>query len=373
MFSVVCYKRYSPLTDIDIDLCPSRRPAIVAAIKKERGQNFKADIDALSKQNLGCTYIATFGTEGSRSAVLTACRGYRSEEFPDGIDVDTAQYLTALIPAERGQLWPLTDVLNGNPEKGRKKITLFANEVANYPGLTEIMLTIEGLVNKRGIHASGVIMFDEDPYEFGCFMRAPEGEIITQYDLHMDEAAGMTKYDFLVTEVQDKICEAIRLLQADNEIEKDLTLREVYNKYFQPSVLPIDDDKYWKVLQENKVINIFQFDADDGRQAAKKIKPRSILEMSDANGLMRLMTGEKGGENPIDKYVRFKNNINLWYDEMDKYGLTKQEQEVLKPYFLKSHGVPPSQEQLMMMLMDKDICHFSLAEANAARKIVGRL
>jgi DNA polymerase-3 subunit alpha len=84
------------------------------------------------------------------------------------------------------------------------------------------------------------------------------------------------------------------------------------------------------------------------------------------------MTAEKGEETPMDKYVRFKNNINLWYEEMDKAGLTKDEQEVLKPYFLKSHGVPPSQEQLMMMLMDKDICNFSLAEANGARKIVGK-
>ena len=109
-----------------------------------------------------------------------------------------------------------------------------------------------------------------------------------------------------------------------------------------------------------------------GSQAAKKIKPRSILEMADANGLMRLMTAEKGQESPMEKYVRFKNDINLWYDEMDKYGLTKEEQEILKPYFLKSHGVPPSQEQLMQMLMDKNICHFTLAEANAARKIVGK-
>ena len=27
----------------------------------------------------------------------------------------------------------------------------------------------------------------------------------------------------------------------------------------------------------------------------------------------------------------------------------------LKPHFLKSHGVPPSQEQLMTMLMDENI------------------
>lgn len=84
------------------------------------------------------------------------------------------------------------------------------------------------------------------------------------------------------------------------------------------------------------------------------------------------MTAEKGAETPMEKYIRFKQNISLWYHEMDRYGLTKKEQEVLEPYFLKSYGVPPSQEQLMTMLMDKNICGFSLAEANAARKIVGK-
>ena len=360
------------LGDIDLDLCPSKRPKILNEIKKERGENFNAEIDDLSRKNLGCTLIATFGTEGTRSTILTACRGYRSEEFPDGIDVDTAQYLSSLIPSERGFLWSLSDVINGNEDKDRKPIKTFINEVNQFPGLLDIMRGIEGLVNKRSSHASGVILFDEDPYEFGSFMRTPKGEVITAYDLHMCEACGMTKYDFLVTEVQDKLAEAIRMLQDYGEIESDLTLREVYDKYFHPNVLPIEEDKYWKVLQENSVLNIFQFDSDIGGQAAKKIKPTNIMEMADANGLMRLMTAEKGQESPMDKYIRFKNNIDLWYKEMDSYGLTKEEQKTLEPYFKPSHGVPPSQEQLMRMLMDKDICNFSLKDANAARKVVGK-
>ena len=234
------------------------------------------------------------------------------------------------------------------------------------------MQGIEGLVNKRSSHASGVILFDEDPYEFGSFMRTPKGEIITAYDLHMCEACGMTKYDFLVTEVQDKLAEGIRMLQEYGEIEADLTLRQIYDKYFHPNVLPIENQEIWKVLQENSVLNIFQFDSEVGGQAAKKIKPSSILEMADANGLMRLMTAEKGQESPMEKYIRFKNDISLWYKEMRDYGLTQAEQKTLEPYFKSSYGVPPSQEQLMKMLMDKDICGFTLAEANAARKIVGK-
>lgn len=159
-------------------------------IKEERGQFFDEDIDALSRKNLGCTLIATFGTETTKSAIQTACRGYRSEEFPDGIDVDTAQYMSALVPVERGFLWPLKDVVQGNPDKNRRAVSSFVNEVNQYPGLLEIMTSIEGLINKRSSHASGVILFDEDPYLFGCFMKTPNGEIITQYDLHMCEAAG---------------------------------------------------------------------------------------------------------------------------------------------------------------------------------------
>ena len=255
-------KERTELGDIDLDLCPSKRPLILKRIKEERGQNFNKDIDDLSRKNLGCTLIATFGTEGTRSTILTACRGYRSEDCPDGVDIDTAQYISSLIPSERGFLWSLDEVVNGDADKGRKPIKAFINEVNQYPGLLDIMLGIEGLVNKRSSHASGVILFDEDPYEFGCFMRTPKGEVITQYDLHMCEACGMTKYDFLVTEVQDKLAEAIKLLQKYNEIDNTLTLREVYDKYFHPNVLPIDDDNIWKVLQENSVLNIFQFDSD---------------------------------------------------------------------------------------------------------------
>ena len=123
------YRYTLELGDIDIDLCPSKRPLILQKIKEERGANFSSEIDELSRENLGCTLIATFGTEGTKSAVLTACRGYRgvgsgyttqvkggglvpeSEVgeiiYHDGIDVDTAQYLSSLIPSERGFLWPL--------------------------------------------------------------------------------------------------------------------------------------------------------------------------------------------------------------------------------------------------------------------------
>lgn len=347
------------LGDIDLDLAPSKIQKIFTEIRKERGE-------------LGLVQVCTFGTEGTKSAILTACRGYRSEEYPDGIDVDEAQYLSSLIPQERGFLWPIEDVVNGNQEKGRKPVKAFVSAVSQYEGLLDIIIRIQGMVNKRSSHASGVILFDENIYDSAAVMRTPKGALITQWDLHDQEAAGSVKYDFLLTSVQDIIIQTIELLQADNVIENDLTLREVYNKYLHPAVLPQDDGKMWDALANGDVIGCFQFDSAVGAQAAKKIRPHNPLEMADANGLMRLMTSEPGAETPMEKYVRYKNNISLWYQEMDNNGLTQQEQKILEPYFLSSYGVPPSQEQLMKMLRDPAICNFSLAEANAARKIVGK-
>ena len=49
----------------------------------------------------------------------------------------------------------------------------------------------------------------------------------------------------------------------------------------------------------------------------------------------------------------------------DKYG-------ILEPYYLPNYGVPASQEDLMMVCMDKNIAHFTLKEANSARKTVAK-
>lgn len=163
--------------DIDIDLAPSRREDIFKKIKEERGE-------------LGCVQVCTFSTETTKSAILTACRGYTSPEYPFGIDVDTAQYLSSLVPIERGFLWPIKDVVYGNEEKGRKPNKAFINCIQQYEGLLDIIIQIEGLIKNRSIHASGVIFYDEDPYDSACFMKATNGSIITQYSLHDCEYCG---------------------------------------------------------------------------------------------------------------------------------------------------------------------------------------
>lgn len=348
------------MPDIDIDLCPSKRELIFDKIREERGGE------------LTCVQVCTYGTETTKSAIKTACRGYRSKSFQDGIDVDIAEYMSSLIPQERGFLWGLSDVVNGNPEKDRKPVKNFLNEVNKYPGLLDIMVNIEGLICRRGVHASGIVFYDEDPFETACFMKAKSGAITTQYSLHDAEYCSDTKYDFLVTEVQDVICQCLELLQENGKIEKDLSLKEIYNKYLHPDKLPIEDKKIWDVAANEDVLKFFQFESTVGKQTIRTVKPTNPVEMANCNSAMRLMASEKGGETPTERIVRMKKDISQWYKEMEDWDLSKEEQKILEPYYLPNNATPAQQEELMTILMDKDICHFTLSEANQARKIVAK-
>ena len=363
-------KERTELPDIDIDLAPSKRPLILKKIREQRGE-------------VRVLQVATFGTEGTKSAILTACRGYRGsglgssesnknvDQYKDGIDVDEAQYIASLIPQERGFLWSLDDVVKGNEEKGRKPIKPFIDEVNKYPGLLDIIYGIDGLVNKRSQHASGVILYNTDPWETNAIMRSPNGDLTTQFDLHCSEFLGDTKFDFLVTEICDKLINTIQLMQKDNLFPQDQNLREIYNQYLHPDIIDLNDDKIWDTLASGRVVDLFQFDTPVGGQAIRSIMPRNPLQLMMANALTRL-TGEKGEERPIEKYVRFKNNIQLWYNECKKWQLTDDEIRVLEPYYLPVFGVPTTQEKLMLLCMEPKLAHFSLKESNAARKICAK-
>jgi DNA polymerase-3 subunit alpha len=351
-------KDRAELPDIDVDLAPSKRPLILKKIREERGE-------------LNVIQVATFGTESAKAAIACGCRGYRSKDFPQGIDVDVAQYLASLVPVERGITWSFKDCLEGNEEKERQPIRELITQINQYPGLKEIIYGIEGLVCRRGQHPSGVMMYNNSPYETTALMRSPNGDITTQFDLHKSEALGDTKFDFLVTDICDKLSVALDLLSQDNYFPDCSSKREIYNKYLHPQVINLTEPRLWEALANGEVQDVFQFNTEIGIQTAKAIKPKNPAEMTSANALLRLAAPE-GQERPLERYLRFKNDVSLWYQEMTDFGLTKQEQSVLEPYYLRDYGVPASQEQLMLMVMDKNISNFTLAESNTTRKVLAK-
>lgn len=341
------------LSDVDIDSQRNRRSQIIEAVKQRKGE----------RKVLNC---CTFKTEGSRSAVLTAARGL-------GIDNDAAQYISNLIPITRGFTWSIHDCLYGNVEEDRKPVTEFANEIRKFPNLLETALSIEGLVNGRSIHASAVYIFNEDFVEHNARMKAPNGTYITQFNMKSSDYCSGLKMDFLTISTLDEVRYCMDMLIAAGHMEWQGSLRATYNKYLHPDVLDYTTPEMWDWIGENKVVNLFQFDTQVGLQAVKRIKPHSLVELATANSIMRLMVSEQGAEQPIDTYIRYKNDISQWYSCMrDQYHLTEDEIHTVESYLLPVYGVGDTQEIVMELSMDDHISGFDVAQSNKLRKGISK-
>lgn len=306
--------------------------------------------------------IATFSREGSRSALLSACRGM-------GIDVDEASYLTNLIPTERGKTLTLSDSYFGN--ESRKPVKELVDAVKQYDGLMEISLKIENVIKNNSVHASGIYIFNDDFVKQNAMMKSSTGLETTQFSMSDSDAMGSLKLDCLTVSNLDKVRQTMDMLLDDGVFEWQGSLRETYNKYLHPNVLTYDDEEMWNMVSENSIPDLFQFDTNVGLETAQKTKPTNILELSAANMLMRLMSD--GDIQPVDKYVLNKQNYDNWMNEMKEYGLTQDEIDIMEEHLSKVSGVSSSQEEIMELSMDERIANFTIVEANNLRKAVAKI
>ena len=178
-------------------------------------------------------------------------------------------------------------------------------------------------------------------------MRTPSGDIITQFDLHDDEKVSLIKIDLLSVEGLDKIHNCIDLLIEHGYVTPKATLRETYEDLIGIYNLERDDINMWKMVWNHEIQSLFQMEQQSGIQGIALTHPESVDDLAVLNSVIRLMAQEKGQEQPLNKFARFKNDISLWYDEMNKYGLTEEEQKILEPILKTSYGICESQEKFM--------------------------
>lgn len=336
--------------DIDTDIEGSKRAQVLQALVKRYGRNRVSN-------------VATFGTETSKSALLTAARGL-------GIDNDIAQYISSLVPADRGKIRTLEQCYYGDDEFA--PVALFVQQMKLYPQLWEVAQKIQGLICRTGEHAGGVIFVDEDFENSTALMKAPNGDTLTQLDLHSAEAASLIKIDLLSVECLDKIHSCLDLLIQDGRITPEKTLRETYEKYLGVYNIERKAPKMWDLVNRHEIQSLFQMEKQSGINGIELTKPRSIDDLAVLNSVIRLMAPEKGAEQPLEKYARFRKNINLWYKEMDEYGLTKEEQKILEPILKPSFGLCESQERFMMLVQLPECGGMDLNWADRLRKAIAK-
>ena len=338
--------------DIDTDIEGGRRAQVLQALRREYGSNRVAN-------------VVTFGTEGSKSAIQTAARGL-------GIDNDVSLYISSLIPADRGKVRTLQQCYYGDEENDFAPIGLFIQQMNEYPDLWKVAQKIEGLVCRVGEHAGGVIFVDEDFTKSTALMKVPNGDIVTQFDLHDAEEASLIKIDLLSVECLDKIHICVDLLCDYGYIDRYANLKDTYNAFLDIYKLERNASEMWEMVWNHEIQALFQMEKQSGIQGIALTHPESVDDLAVLNSVIRLMAQSKDEEQPLVKYARFKGDVSQWYQEMNEHGLTQDEQDLLKPIIGQSYGIAESQEKIMSLVQMPECGGFDLTWADALRKAIAK-
>lgn len=278
-----------------------------------------------------------------------------------------------MIVSDRGMLRTLDQTFYGDEENDWAPNKQFVYEMTeNYPEVWQVAKKIEGLVCRLGEHAGGVIFVDEPFENSTALMRAPNGDIMTQFDLHDCEDCSLIKYDLLSVEAMDKIHICLDLLCEQNYIEKKETLKDTYENVIGIYNLVREAPQMWQMVWNHEIHSLFQMEKQSGIQGIALTHPQSVDDLAVLNSVIRLMAQEKGAEQPLNKFARFKEDIQLWYDEMDRYGLTKEEQKLLEPVVKLSYGISESQEKFMQLVQMPECGGFDLTWADKLRKSIAK-
>ena len=335
--------RVSPL-DIDVDVQGDKREEIVEALKEKYG-GYKH-----------ITKVQTLLKAKSKASLQIACRGL-------GLTPEDGIFLGGFIKAERGTPYTLDETYEMD--------TQFRELMeGKYSEVWKIAKRIEGLVTGVGQHAGGVILCKEELTENVGLMKTKSGDIITQVDLHTAEAASLIKWDLLGIDALQKIYACMELLLNDGLIEWQGSLRNTYEKYLGVYNIDRISGEIWDKICSHKVLSLFQFESSVGFNCIEQGQPRNLVEMCALNSIMRLMATETG-ELPIDKYSRFRKDINEWYREMDEWGVSKEDQKWLEGYCI--NGFLPNQEDFMKIVQDEKLGAHDLLWADILRKSIAKI
>lgn len=339
--------------DVDLDIIGSDKEKVLSDLKQKYGY-------------LHISKVQTLLTEKAKSALLTATRGV-------GEDNDIGTYLASFIKSERGLQFSLGQTFYGDEKNGIAPDKEFVRVMTqDYPEIWEVAQRIEGLINGVGSHAGGVILTEEPFYESTALMKTNTGDIITQFNLHDAESVGLIKWDLLAIDALGREKTCLELLAKDHLIEGDGKTRDCYEKYLGIYNIERNDINMWKMVWHHQIMSLFQMEKQSGVQAIALVKPTSVDDLATINSVMRLMAAEGATEQPLERLARFKKDISLWYKEMTDYGLTQEEQLLLRKHLDGSYGICDSQEKFMMLVQEPQIGGFNLLWSDRLRRSIAK-
>ncbi|HAX61014.1 MAG TPA: DNA polymerase III subunit alpha [Elusimicrobia bacterium] len=306
------------MPDLDIDFADDGRDRVIDYVRNKYGA------DRVS-------HIITFNSMLAKGVVRDVGRVL-------SIPLDVVNKLAALIPKQLGIT--LSQSLSIVPE-----LRALYQKDEKIKKLIDVALKLEGLKRQPGVHAAGIVIAKDEITNYVPLAKGRADIVTTQYEGKLLEKMGLLKMDFLGLRTLAVIRDAVELINKRHKVKL-----EIEN-------IPLDDKKTFQLLSDAKVAGVFQVEKSGMRDLLKKLKPKSI---SDITALISLYRPGPMGSGMLDEFVSR-------YHGKTKF---KYENALMEKILSETYGVIVYQEQVMKIATD--LVGLSLSEADIFRSAMSK-
>lgn len=210
--------------------------------------------------------------------------------------------------------------------------------------ILDLARRIEGCVRHTGVHAAGVVISPTPLTEWTALQFDPKGgKLITQYDMHSIEDAGLLKFDFLGIKNLAILADAVDRVKDNRNIVVDI------------ENIPLDDTKTFEMLARGETEGTFQLNGSGMTRHLKELKPSTIHDINAMVALYR-----PGPMESIPSYIERKMNPKL---------ITYLDPR-MKDYLEFSYGLLVYQDDVLLTAIT--LGGYSWLQADMLRKAMGK-
>jgi DNA polymerase III subunit alpha len=309
------------MPDIDIDFCVRGRADVINHVSNLYGRD-------------SVCQIVTFGTLASKAAIKDVGRAL---DMPYA-EVDRISKM--IPPPVRGRNVSIQQAIEQVPELRK---TMETNEQVR--DLIDLARRLEGCARHVSVHAAGVVITPEPLQELIPIAVSGKDEVTTQYEMTDLEKVGVLKMDFLALNTLTIISDCLKSIKQSLSEEIDW------------SKVLLSDEGTMQLFSEGRTDAIFQFESSGMQEICRKLRPKTIEDLSALNALYR--PGPIDGGMVDDFILRHHGKKSVRY-------IVPEMKEILDT----TNGVIVYQEQAMQLA--QKLAGYSMAEADSLRKAMGK-